>query len=213
MNIIDPELTAYSENVSSPEDDILYRLHRETFITQVNPLMLSGHLQGKFLEIMAASVSARYILDVGTFTGYSAICMARGMQAGGVLHTIDSNPETESVSVKYFTEAGLQNSVKVHIGDAAELIPSLDITFDLIYIDCDKKDYLLVYEAGMQKLRRGGIILADNVLWHGKVADPGQGNDKDTKAIMEFNEYVKNDERTVNVLLPFRDGIMLIYKK
>lgn len=207
--MIAEEILVYCESHSSPETEVLQRLTRETHLTQVYPRMLTGHLQGTFLRLVTAMLQPRRILEIGTFTGYSAICM--GSSGGGVLHTIEINPELEPIIRKYIAEAGLTDIVRLHIGDAVQIIPMLEETWDLVYIDADKPSYLKYYDLVLPRVRPGGFILADNALWDGRVLDPA-ATDKDTRGIIEFNDFVMNDESVENVLLPVRDGIMLIKK-
>lgn len=212
MNIIPDDIQKYAQNCSSSEPDILAALNRETYTDFLFPRMLSGHLQGRFLSMISALVKPRRILEVGTFTGYSAICLAEGLDEDGLLHTIELNDENESKIVEYFKRSGFEKKIKLHFGDAMEVIPNLDTTFDLIFLDADKENYLNYYNLVFDKLRRGGIILADNTLWSGKVLDLSE-MDKETEGIREFNEAVTQDSRVENVLLTIRDGIMMIRKK
>ena len=205
------KLTEYCEKYSSPPDEILRDLERETHLKTLAPQMLSGHLQGTFLTWISSWVRPSAILEIGTFTGYGSICLARGLSDGGVLHTVEVNPELTYISRKYFERAGLGDSIVHHIGDAADVVPTLDLTFDLAYIDAGKNEYALHYSMVLEKMNRGGVILADNVLWSGKV---GKGlDDRDTNVIEEFNRMVHNDRRVDHLLLPVRDGIMLIKKR
>jgi predicted O-methyltransferase YrrM len=197
---------------TSAEDDVLHRLYRETNLKTVYPRMLSGHLQGKFLEMISYMINPSRILEIGTFTGYSAICLARGMRQGGILHTIDINDEIEEMARTYFKEAGFEKTIKLHIGDACSVIKKLDETFDLIFIDGDKEQYISYFETSFPKLRPGGFILVDNVLWGGKVLPDCTDNDKETRCIREFNEAVLMDMRVEKVLLPLRDGIYMLRK-
>jgi caffeoyl-CoA O-methyltransferase len=211
MDLINLKIHDYAEEHSKPIDDVLYQLQRETHLKVMNPIMLTGFLQGKLLQFLCDMIKPKLMLEIGTFTGYSAICFARGLQEGALLHTIEKDPELESICRKYFIKAGLQDKIELHIGDAVELIPSMDITFDLVYIDCDKEIYPDIYQIVFDKVAKGGYIVADNVLWHGKVIENGPA-DKETKGISDFNEMVKNDERADNFMLPFRDGLMIIKK-
>ncbi len=204
-------LLDYCEQRSSPQSDILYQLERETHLKTLSPQMLSGHLQGRFLALLSKIKQPKAILEVGTFTGYAALCLAEGLAPGGVLHTIEINPEMEYLIRKYVEKAGLQEKIKLHIGDAAVVIPELEVSFDLAFIDAGKRYYEQHYELVMEKMNPGGVILADNVLWSGKVIQ--QEFDEDTEGIRAFNERVQQDERVENVLLPVRDGIMVMIKK
>ncbi len=212
MNFLPPEIERYAESISSPESGVLKKLNRDTHAKVLRPRMLSGHLQGNLLELISCMIRPSRILEVGTYTGYSAICMARGLKAGGRLHTIDHNPELEDFAREYFVRAGLQNSIVQHIGEALDLIPTLDETFDLAFIDADKENYITYFDMIYEKTSSGGVILADNVLWSGKVLQKDAGNDPETEGIVRFNEYVKNHSGIRNLLLPFRDGLMISQK-
>ena len=210
------DLLSYAEAHTTPEPAALAALNRETHLTQVYPQMLSGHLQGAFLKMVAAMLRPRRVLEIGTFTGYSAIAMGLGLvtgtEAGPVLHTLEANPELEDTIRKYIREAGLEQQIVLHIGQAAEIIPTLDETWDLVFIDADKPGYTCYYDLVMPRLRPGGIIIADNVLWDGKVTGDPEKMDRDTRGIHAFNTLVQNDQRVENVLLPIRDGLMVIRK-
>lgn len=197
---------------STAEDEILNGLYRETNLKTVYPRMLSGHIQGKFLEMISFMIRPSRILEIGTFTGYSAICLARGLSDNGLLHTIDINDELIEMASKYFTLAGLQHKIRIHTGDACEVVPGLNECFDLVFIDGDKEQYLQYYEVAFAKLRTGGFILADNVLWGGKVLPDCLDKDKETKGIRNFNSIIVNDPRIEKLLLPLRDGIYLLRK-
>jgi len=212
MDLINNKIYDYAEAFSTPVDDVLYQLHRETHLKVMNPIMLTGALQGKLLQFFSDMMKPRLILEIGTFTGYSAICLALGLQKGGMLHTIEIDPELESICKKYFEKARLQDRITMHIGDAREVIPTFKQSFDLVYLDCDKEIYPEVYYKVFDKVAKGGYIIADNVLWHGKVFEHDAHPDRETAAIKEFNELVKNDERADNFMLPFRDGLMIIKK-
>jgi caffeoyl-CoA O-methyltransferase len=202
-NILD-----YCRSHTTSEPDMLQRLTRETHLTQLYPRMLTGHMQGTLLRMISTMMRPTHILEIGTFTGYSALCLATG---GGVLHTIEVDPEQEEIIRKYLAEAGLKDAVHLHIGDALQIIPMLDYSWDLVYIDADKPNYLNYYKMVLPKVRQGGFIIADNALWDGKVLEP-ETADKDTLGIMEFNDYVQEDSRVENLLLPFRDGLMIVRK-
>jgi caffeoyl-CoA O-methyltransferase len=202
----------YACAYTSPEDEVLSRLCRDTNLKTIYPHMLSGHLQGKLLEMISRMIGPFRILEIGTFTGYSAICLAKGLIAGGLLHTIDINDELTEMALKYFRLAGISDSIVMHTGDAREIIPALNEQFDLIYIDGNKQQYLEYYEKAMDRLKTGGTILADNVLWSGKVLRGHEENDKETQGIIRFNNYVLNDPRVEKVFLPFRDGLYVIRK-
>ncbi len=209
---ISQELEQYILNHSEKEDELLYELNRETHKKVLHPRMLSGQLQGKTLEMLSKLLQPSQILEVGTYTGYSAICLARGLTEGGRLHTIESNDELEDFARHYFNRAGLQERITLHIGYALDIIEDLNGPFDLVYLDADKREYTGYLKLCKEKLRPGGCILADNVLWDGKVVDPDP-QDPDTMGIHHFNETVKNDPDLEQVILPIRDGLMMIRKK
>jgi caffeoyl-CoA O-methyltransferase len=212
MDLISQKINDYAEEHSSPIDDVLYQLHRETHLKVMNPIMLTGFQQGKLLQFVSDMIKPKLMLEIGTFTGYSAICFARGLQLGAKLHTIEKDPELEDICRKYFVKAGLQDKIELHIGNALDMIPNMNLTFDLVYIDCDKEIYPEIYQIVFDKVAKGGYILADNVLWHGKVIEDSSHADRETLGIMNFNDLVKNDERVDNFMLPFRDGLMLCKK-
>ena len=208
-----PALEKYAEAHSTPESDILNRLNRETHLKLRMPNMLSGHLQGQFLRMISMMIKPAKILEVGTFTGYSAICLAAGLKKDGILHTIDNNPELEDFALKYFHEAGLAQSVQIHIGEAAGIIPGIAGPFDLVFIDADKENYILYFDLLLPNVPSGGWIIADNALWYGKVVDPEALNDSETAGIVAFNNYIQNHPAVENVLIPIRDGLMVMRKK
>lgn len=213
MEFIDPSLNEYVENHSTAETELLNRINRETNLEVLRPRMLSGHLQGRMLAAISHMVAPRYILEIGTYTGYSALCLAEGLSEGGRLITIEKNVELEGRVKGYFSESSQGDKLELKIGDALEIIPKLDNGIDLVFIDADKVNYLNYYRAVIDKVKAGGFILADNVLWSGKVVSKPEPDDFDTLALLEFNKFVQMDERVENVLLPVRDGIMLIRKK
>ncbi len=178
----------------------------------MNPRMLSDHLQGSFLTALVRMMQPKRILEIGTYTGYSAICMAAGLPDGGSIDTIEINEELEDMIRRYFSQSPDSEKITLHIGNALEVIPDLDGEWDLVFMDADKEDYVSYYERVLPRLRKGGYILADNVLWSGKVLSEAKQGDKDTPALQRFNDYVLNDPRVRNFLLPFRDGIMFIEK-
>lgn len=203
----------YAGDFTSPEYELLFRLSRETQFVSTTPGMLSGNMQGLLLKMISQMMQPASILEIGTFTGYSTICLAQGLQSDGVLHTIDNNPEISELSVRYFREAGLEDVITCHLGNALDIIPDIPGPFDLVFIDADKENYVSYYEAVFPKLRTGGFIIADNVLWYGKVLDSAAFTDKETRGIVEFNHHVKNDSRIEHLLLPVRDGLMIVRKK
>jgi caffeoyl-CoA O-methyltransferase len=209
----DKKLEDYILGHSEDEDEVLKELDRETNLHILNPRMLSGHLQGKLLEMFSRMIRPDQILEIGTYTGYSAICLAKGLRKEGLLHTIEINDELESIARKYFIKAGLSNKIVQHIGPAIEIIPTLHQTFDLIFLDADKLEYCNYFDLVFDKLRPGGFILADNVLWNGKVLETPPTKDSQANAIIRFNGKIKNDPRVSQIILPIRDGLMLVRKK
>ena len=203
----------YILNHSDDEDPVLAELNRETNLKILRPRMLSGHLQGKILEMLSKMIRPKRILEIGTYTGYSAICLAKGLKEKGVLHSIEINDELEEIITKYIQKSGLQNQINVHFGNALEIMPALNETFDLVFIDGDKREYLAYYELVLKYVKPGGFILADNVLWSGKVIELETPDDEYTKGIFDFNDFLKNDKRVEKVILPLRDGLTLIRKK
>lgn len=202
----------YCEQHSSLPDQVLADLERETHLKTLSPQMLSAGAQGKLFEFLALLMQPKTILEIGAFTGYAAICLARGLAPKGILHTIEVNPELEWLARKYFKKAGLDEKIKLHIGDAAGIIPNFpDENFDLILIDAGKQQNELYYEMCLPKLKEGGFILVDNVLWSGKVVQ--NAKDADTKLIRAFNTKIQTDERVENLMLPIRDGLFMIRKK
>jgi caffeoyl-CoA O-methyltransferase len=197
---------------TSPEDDYLLELDRETHLKVLRSRMLSGHLQGQLLSMISCMIRPSAILEIGTFTGYSALCLAAGMVEGGQLHTIEIDDELESMAKKYFQKSGKSNHIFQHIGDARQIIPNLAQSFDLVFIDADKREYCEYYRLVFDKIPVGGFILADNVLWDGKVVDQEAANEEQTRGILEFNDMVQRDVRVKNIILPVRDGIMLVQK-
>lgn len=214
MNISDLNRIAeqYAESFSTPEDEVLQEMRRYAWLKTVHPRMISGPLLGRFLEFLSRMIRPLKILEIGTFTGYSAICLARGLREGGKLTTIEINDELRDASIGFFKKAGLDDRIELLNGDALKIIPELKDTFDLIFIDGEKEDYPACYPLAMAKLEMNGFILADNVLWEGKVLDPDIAADPATRAIIHFNELVRKDPSSENVLLPLRDGLMMIRK-
>lgn len=212
MKFLPEKIEKYAEQFSSKETNVLAELNRETHLNIMIPQMLSGHIQGNFLKMISFMMQAKIILEVGTYTGYSAICLAEGMAKGGLLHTIDINEELETMAAKYFKKAGFENKIKQHVGAALDIIPTIDETFDLVFLDADKINYANYYDLVFDKVRKGGFIIADNVLWSGKVVEEIKPNDKDTKALHEYNQKVQDDSRVENYLVPIRDGLMVARK-
>jgi len=209
----DKKLEHYILSHTEEEDDLLKELDRETNLNRINPRMLSGHLQGKILEMFSRMIQPEQILEIGTFTGYSAICLAKGLKKGGRLHTIEIDDELESVARKYVIKAGLADVIVQHIGPAVDVIPTLGKTFDLVFLDADKSEYCTYFDQVFDMIRPGGYVLADNVLWNGKVVNELSPKDGLAMAILHFNEKIKDDPRVSQVILPIRDGLMLIRKK
>lgn len=210
MDIINEDIQAYVEKHTSPESDLLRELNRDTHANVMRPRMLSGHLQGRLLSMISHMLRPDRILEIGTYTGYSALCLAEGLKPGGKLVTIDINEELERRVRSFFERSSFKEQIDYRIGNARDIIPNLNDEYDLVFIDADKANYSLYYDLVLPKVRPGGIILADNVLWSGKVVQ--SKTDKDTVAILEFNRKIQSDQRVENVLLPVRDGIMMIRK-
>lgn len=210
--MIDPKIEKYAENHSSEPSAVLNDLFRETHLKVLHPRMLSGKVQGRFLSMISHMIQAETILEIGTYTGYSAICLAEGLKKEGKIHTIEIDLELKEIAAKYFKKAGIENKVIQYFGNAMDIIPKLDLVFDLVFIDADKENLPDYYQLVFEKVRKGGYILVDNVLWSGKVLHSVKKGDSDTQGIIEFNTKVQNDVRVENVLLPLRDGLMLIRK-
>ena len=209
---LNPELEQYILMHSEPESEVLAELSRATHLQVLRPRMLSGNLQGQFLKMICQMIGARRVLEIGTYTGYAAISMASGLAEGGVVHTIDVNDELEDFTRGFIEKSGVADHIVFHVGDACEIIPRLDEVFDLVFIDADKREYSKYYHLVFDKVRAGGMIIADDVLWDGKVADPNVKLDAQTQGILEFNDMVQADSRVENVLLPVRHGLMMIRK-
>jgi caffeoyl-CoA O-methyltransferase len=206
------KLEQYLLDHTSGEDPVLEDLYRQTNIRFVNPNMATGHLQGKFLEFISLMIQPEYILEIGTFTGYSAICLAKGLKPEGKLITLDLNDELSSFSRSYFCQAGVESKITQITGNAMDLIPGLDLMFDLIFIDGDKREYTQYFRLIIDKVKPGGFIIADNVLWGGKVLEK-EIRDPQTKGLTEFNEMIRKEKSIQHLMLPVRDGLMLIRKK
>jgi len=214
MDFLSPELQHYITQHTSPESEILKKLNRDTHLHVLKPRMLSGHVQGRFLAMVAHMIRPKQILEVGTYTGYSALCLAEGLAPGGLLHTIDVNEELEAMVRGYFMSAGVADKIKYYIGKAVEIIPRLNYQFDLVFIDADKLNNALYYELVLDKVVPGGFLLIDNVLWSGKVVQQTTKKiDTDTQSVLDFNRKIQEDARVENILLPLRDGLMLVRKK
>tara|TARA_A200000113_G_scaffold220742_1_gene231366 strand:- start:261 stop:905 length:645 start_codon:yes stop_codon:yes gene_type:complete len=210
--IINNKIEDYIEKNSSKEPQILKDLNKETYLKVLNPRMLSGHLQGRFLSIISKLIKPKKILEIGTYTGYSAICMAEGLIDNGIIHTIDINEELVSIQKKYFKKTKTTNSIIQHVGDAKEIIGKIDETFDMVFLDADKENYIEYYNLCIDKVRSGGLIIADNVLWTGKVIDPKSYDDELTQYLIDFNTIINQDDRVENIILPLRDGLNIIIK-
>lgn len=211
--LLSPNINNYVETYTTPEDTVLAKLNRETNLKVALPVMLSGHLQGAVLQALSYMLRPRRVLEIGTYTGYSAICLAKGLTEDGHLHTIDINEELQEMCFRYICDSGLERKITQHIGEAENIIPTLDEEFDLVFIDADKTNYGLYYDQVFDKVRKGGFILADNVLYDGEVVLPVEEQSKNAKAIHAYNEKLRNDDRIEHVLLPVRDGIMIARKK
>ncbi len=210
MNEQRQTLFDYCEEHSTPMSEVLKALERETYLKTLKPQMLSGALQGQLLRFISTIIQPKTILEIGTFTGYTAICLAQGLRENGVLYTIEVNEELAYIIQKYIHKANLQERIQLHVGDAKQIIPTMNEVFDLVFIDAGKKDNDLYFDMIFDKTRLGGYILVDNVLWHGKVIHPTL--DKQTYAIHHFNQKVNQDNRVEQVMLPIRDGLTLIKK-
>ena len=206
-------LDEYISKHSDVEPEYLAKINRATHVKLINPRMCSGHLQGRVLSMFCHMIQPNRILELGTFTGYSALCIAEALPEGGVLHTIECDDELEDFILQNFAGSEYADKIQLHIGDALTEIEKLNETFDLVFIDADKREYLDYYEAVLSKLRRGGYIFADNTLWDGKVLKAVEPNDKQTIEIMRFNDFVATDPRVEKVILPLRDGLTVIRKK
>jgi predicted O-methyltransferase YrrM len=211
-NLLMEDIELYVENHTTAEDDVLRQLRRKTNLTTTMPRQLSGPVQGKLLEMFSRMINPEYILEIGTFTGYSAYCLAKGLKQGGKLHTIEVKDELEEPLLTFFSKAGISDKVQLHIGDGAEIVKNLDIKFDMAFIDGDKRQYPEYYANVFPKIKVGGYILIDNVLWYDKVISQPKGNDAYTKGIIELNDIVQNDDRVDNVLVPIRDGLTVARK-
>lgn len=209
---LNQQIEEYILKHSVEENKLLVEINRQTHAKVLMPRMLSGHLQGRILSMISNLLKPKIILEIGTYTGYSALCLAEGLSPDGELHTIDINDELESFILKYFHQSEYKSQLYLHIGDALDIIPGLPNKIDLVFIDADKRFYLNYYHLVIDKMKPGGLILADNVLWGGKVVQPLEDNDEYTKGILAFNNFVHKDKRVENVILPIRDGIMMLRK-
>lgn len=212
MEFIDEALDQYVCAHTSPESPLLAKLNRDTHVNVLQPRMLSGHFQGRVLSMLSNMIRPERILEIGTYTGYSALCLAEGLVENGKLITLDVNAQLEDFVRDYFAQSPLDNQIDFRIGNAMEIIPTLDEQFDIVFIDADKLNYINYYHLVFDKVKKGGYILADNVLWSGKVTGDYDKLDKDTRLLMDFNRLLQDDPRVENVLLPIRDGIMIARK-
>ncbi|MDR2065908.1 MAG: O-methyltransferase [Prevotellaceae bacterium] len=208
----DREIEKYIAEHTSAEDKLLHEIYRKTNLSVIQTRMISGHVQGKILEFLSKMIKPKNILEIGTFTGYSAICLAKGLQADGELHSIDINDEILETAKFMIDKSQYADKIYLHEGDAKDVIPALNKKFDIVFIDGDKRCYVDNYKAVFDLVNIGGFIFADNVLWNGKVIEPIKPNDRQTAGIMEFNDFVQNDSRVENVLFNVRDGMMIVRK-
>ncbi len=213
MNFIPDDIDNYVVAHSENEPQLLQELNRETYQKILQPRMLSGHFQGRVLSMISKLVNPKSILEIGTYTGYSAICLAEGLKADGQLHTIDINEELHDLQRRYFEKSGYGNQIKQYTGNALEIIPDLNIQFDLVFIDADKENYANYFHAVIDKLNTGGLIISDNVLWSGKVIQKVEESDVDTLGLIKYNTLLNEDDRVETVVLPIRDGLSLSRKK
>jgi caffeoyl-CoA O-methyltransferase len=213
MEFIAADLAAYADAHTSPESAVLQQLNRDTHAHILYARMLSGHLQGRLLAMLSQMIRPRRILEIGTYTGYSALCLAEGLQPDGELITLEKNEELEGFIRRHWADTPHEHQLDLHLGPAADLIPTLEGEFDLIFIDADKRSNALYYDLVFEKLRPGGFLLVDNVLWSGKVVQPVAPADQDTQAVLAFNKKIHDDPRVDNVLLPVRDGLLLVRKR
>ena len=213
MYFLPEALDNYVVSHSEQEPELLQQLTRETYQKILQPIMLSGPYQGRVLSMISKLVNPKSILELGTFTGYATLCLAEGLQSDGVIHTIDINEELHDFQRKYFDKSDYGHQIIQHTGSAIDIIPTLDISFDLVFIDADKPNYSNYFHLIIDKLNPGGIILSDNVLWHGKVVEPLNDKDVSTKAVLDYNTLLKEDNRIETVMLPIRDGLTISRKK
>ncbi len=213
MNIVSTEIQDYAENFTSAESEILAELRRKTFDERADNSMLSGFYQGRLLSIFSKMINPRRILEIGTYVGYSTLCLAEGLSEDGKIITLDIQPETNRVAKEFWAKSGLNDKIESHLGDALEIIPNINEIFDLVFIDADKPNYHNYFELVFPKLRIGGFIIADNVLWSGNVLDVKANNDESTIALHAFNQKIQKDERVSNILFAVRDGLMITRKE
>ena len=209
MHFLSDTLQQYIALHSQEEPELLNELTRETHLKVVQPRMITGHYQGRVLSLLSKLISPKYILELGTYTGYSALCLAEGLQEGGSIHTIDINEELHEMQRRYFDRSPYSDHIIQYVGDAVEIVPTLDITFDLVFIDAEKSEYLKYMEVVLQKTKTGSVILSDNVLWSGKVTESVTEKDKATRTLQQYNKMLNSDPRLETVILPVRDGLSL----
>ncbi|MEP7254342.1 MAG: O-methyltransferase [Ferruginibacter sp.] len=212
MELINYKVENYAKGNTTPLDELLGEIEVYTLTNHPHAQMLSGHVQGKVLEMISCMIRPARILEIGTFTGFSALCLAKGLQPDGKLHTIELRADDAETAQHYFKKAGAENKIELHVGDALEIIPTINETWDLVFIDADKVNYVPYYELTLPQIKKGGWILADNVLFHGEVLEENVIG-KNAKAIQAFNEHIKNDDRVQQVMLTIRDGLLLVKKK
>jgi caffeoyl-CoA O-methyltransferase len=212
MDFLPKEIEEYVEKLTTPEYSYLNELNRETWEKVLIPRMLSGHIQGRILSMFSHMIQPKRILEIGTYTGYSALCLAEGLTENGKIFTIDNNEEISGYLKKYAEKSGFKDNVVQLIGDAKSIIPTLDEQWDIVFIDADKENYSNYYDLVFDKIRKGGFIIADNVLWSGKVVEENEKIDKDTRALIDYSKKIHADERVENVLMPVRDGLMVARK-
>ena len=211
IDFIDKDLLKYVESNSQNEPQILKELNRETHLKVLNPRMLSGSYQGRLLSLLSKIISPKSVLEIGTYTGYSALCIAEGLDKNGIIDTIDINEELQEIQNKYFKKSGFEKQINQHVGNALDIIPKIDKCFDLVFLDADKENYPEYYDLVIDKIVSGGILIADNVLWSGKVIDK-KDSDLTTIKLIEFNNLVQNDKRVETMILPIRDGLSICRK-
>ena len=213
MEFLPKEIDEFITRFSDKEPELLAQLNHETWEKVLIPRMLSGHFQGRVISMLSHMIQPKRILEIGTYTGYSAICFAEGLQENGIIHTIDINEELESIVNKYIEKSNLKETIINHIGNALDIIPTLKEEFDIVFIDADKSNYSNYYDLVFDKVKKGGYIIADNVLWSGKVVENRKDLDQDTLALIDYSEKIHNDKRVQHVLFPIRDGLMIARKK
>ncbi|WP_212923719.1 O-methyltransferase [Capnocytophaga cynodegmi] len=209
MHFLPQKIENYATQHSEEEPKLLQELSRRTHLNVLQPRMLSGHFQGRMLSLLSKMIQPKTILEIGTYTGYATLCLAEGLQKEGILHTIDIKEELQDLQREFFDKSGKGNQIIQHLGQAIDIIPKLDTNFDLVFIDADKQNYANYFDLVINKMNSGGIILSDNVLWSGKVVEEIKSNDKQTKALLAYNQKLKEDSRVETILLPIRDGLTI----